>query len=150
MNGKLLKIFIISLTLFGVIHCSDVAPDDTDIIIYPNDFELKGLADERLRQNFEIVVKNKKGEPLNGIEITIKFTFAPDFNCPPSSFFCSIPPAILLDENRNVQNSPFTAKTNEDGRYTVWVDYWHGAEWKGALEVYSGTAYESAGFEIKQ
>jgi len=150
MKNIFIRILMIFVIAAGMTRCADVSPDDTDIIIYPESFSLKGLADERLNQSFEIVVKNKKGEPLNDVEITIAFKFAPDFNCPPSSVTCTIPPGLLLDENRNPQNSPFTTKTKEDGKYTVWLNYWHGAEWKGQLEVYSGTAYESADVEVKQ
>lgn len=146
----LIRIPLIFIFIFGMIQCADVSPDDTKITIDPASFTIEGLADERLYESFKISVKNKEGEPLNGVKITISFLFAPDFNCPPSAALCTDPPARLLDKNKEYQSSPFTTKTDEDGTYTVWLEYWHGAAWKGTLEVNSGTAYQKADVEVKE
>lgn len=141
---KFLMLFpIITLVTLG---CANVAPDDAEVTINPDKIDLSDTIDDFVNQQFVITVKDKNGNPLNAVEITISFIFAPDYSCPVGNCVRSVQ---LVDKDGNDVSSPFTTTTDTDGTYIITLRlYAKGKAYKGNLEVRAGaTGFKSV--EVK-
>ncbi|HEY4716162.1 MAG TPA: hypothetical protein VII00_03585 [bacterium] len=146
------KIFMpIFIIILASGQCANVAPYESTISITPDGVDLQDTFHEYLNQQFVITVTDKDDVPLNGVEITISFIFAPNYSCPVSS--CLSAPIIeLVDKDNNVVNSPFTTTTGEDGTYTITTRIYSGSwSFVGDLEVRSGaTGFNSVEIKVNQ
>jgi hypothetical protein len=148
MKGFCSLIIMSLLTIFATTHCSDVAPDNTVITIDPDRVDYDDQVDDYFNETFLITVKNRQGEPLNDVEITIEFVWAPDYSCPTPG--CT-PALIMFDKDGNQVSSPFTTRTRDDGTYPVILRLnAKGYSYKADLKVWSGTNFASSEISMNQ
>lgn len=146
---RVIRLLMLSLILIiGAIQCEDVAPDDAEITINPTSGDYKNTTDEFFHQTFTISVKDSKGVPLNGVEITIEFVWAPNYSCPEPN---CVPVLKLIDKDNKEVSSPFTTRTLDNGTYPITLRlYASGYSYEADLVVRSGTAYASAKIKMNQ
>ncbi|MEW6216016.1 MAG: hypothetical protein AB1478_12570 [Nitrospirota bacterium] len=151
MKKSYFLLFTVYCLLFTVLFwgCggSVSAPPDSTITINPETVTITDSGDEATHtQYFTILVKDSNGTPLGDIKITISFPWAkPDPTDLVQLYKCEDPKC----ETPEAVNSPFDAETDESGTYTLRFDYQSGwLEYKGDVEVRSGSAFGSATFEV--
>jgi hypothetical protein len=139
--------FAILSFLFTAYGCGEkTAPVDTVITIDPDKVEVTDstATPSVSTQYFRIVATktdiNNKTLPVNDAEIWIDFMWA-------------VPDAVSLVqlyEGDTPVDSPMSVKTDDHGVYNLRVDFLHGGglEYKGDVEVSSGSAFGSAEFSV--
>lgn len=92
-----------------------------------------------LTQRFTVTLKDARGIPLPGTDVDIYLDLS-------SGTWTGSPAMILKDENGNPQTSPFSVKTDAIGTARVLVEFviGGGADYKGSVQAFSGSAYRSA------
>lgn len=142
---SLLLFALLGASVFFMSSCGGgvTAPPDATITIKPESFTPPpdGSAESSWHtQFFTIYVENSKGDLLGDIEIWISYPWA----VPDSAG------VVQLYDGNTPKNSPFMAKTDDDGVYQLRFDYQSGGglKYKGDLEVRSGSAFKTAAFEV--
>ena len=146
MLRSLIRFFMALFVLFALAACgsnnSISAPYGSTITINPTDTSVtdKGSVITTHTQFYTITVLDQNGQPMNNAKITISFPWA----YPDSAS------AVTLYDGNSPQNSPFDAKTDSFGIYTLRFDYVSGGglSYFGNLEVRSGTAYQQVKFTV--
>jgi len=122
------------------------APEGAAITINPDDFSVTdGTATaEGSRLDYQIVVRNEDGIPLNNVEITISFPWAAPNQAIPGTTL------VQLYDGDEAKNSPMTVRTDINGAYNLRFDFLSGGglAYDGDLTVTSGSAFGSATFAV--
>ncbi len=166
MGGVMKRRYIISLALVALLliipGCgrdnSEDAPADATITISPSSNTITVAAGYPLTtysSSFTIVVKDKKGTPLNDVDLTISYPWASTATTTGVvQFYDGVP-----DGGASATVSPMTATTDKNGAYTIWFTYQVGdtapgvadegdLAYKGDFQVTSGSLFSSATFEV--
>lgn len=145
--GKFLVISIILVMLIPMGGCgksdSVTAPSGSIITINPTDLTITDSS-ETVRTwtaYFTITVTDDSGNPMNDTDVSIFFPWA----VPQGA-------VVQLYDGTTPKNSPFTAKTDENGVYNLRFDYMSGGglDYFGDLEVRSGSSFTSTAVTIGQ
>ncbi len=133
---------ILSIGLIGVfflVGCGDVcAPPESTITIEPASVSVTDsyTAESTSTQHFTISVKDKEGMPLNDVKVWISFMWANPNDAG----------VVQLYDGDTPKDSPFWAKTDENGVYVLRFDLQSGAglTYTGDVEVRSCDAFGTA------
>ncbi len=142
----LLLLTLLGASVFFMSSCgggSVSAPPGATITINPATLSVTdGTTEPNWKTRFfTIFVKDSKGNPLGNIKISIFYPWA----VPDSAG------VVQLYDGSTPVNSPFDAETDDFGAYNLRFDYLSGGglNYKGDLEVRSGSAFGSASVEVK-
>ncbi|UCD83270.1 MAG: hypothetical protein JSU92_08055 [Deltaproteobacteria bacterium] len=141
MKAKEIAVALFALAL--VFGCGTQPPYGTEITINPSDYSLSVGEEVTVFEFFDILVTNDD-IPLNGVEIEIRFTFAPPLPQPEGTFNF----IYLLDEDLNRQDSPFITETGANGSYRLGVEIITTTSFFGDLEVSTGNAFASSKIDV--
>ncbi|MBM4136572.1 MAG: hypothetical protein FJ241_07045 [Nitrospira sp.] len=140
---KYLGLLLLFLFLIPFSGCGESvsAPPGAKVKINPSEVTITDTgAIDTHTQFFSISVTDANDIPLGNIKITISYPWA----VPDSSG------VVQLYNGSTPVNSPFDTETDDFGIYNLRMDYQSGGlDYKGDLEVRSGTAYGKASFEVK-
>jgi hypothetical protein len=134
--------FIITLSACGGGSGSGSdAPAEATITISPSEYTVtvaEGFPETTYTQLFLIVVKDANGIPLNDVKLRISFPWAQPND-----------DVVQLYDGDTPKDSPMRVSTDENGSYALRFDYKVGVgEYKGDIQVTSGSVFESATFEV--
>lgn len=145
--AKFLVISIILVMLIPIWGCSKsdsvTAPSGSTITINPSDLTVTDSS-ETVRTwtaYFTITVTDNNGNPMNDTDVSIFFPWA----VPQGT-------VVQLYDGNTPKNSPFTAKTDENGVYNLRFDYMSGGglDYFGNLEVRTGSSFTSIEVTVGQ
>ena len=142
LTGMILLSFLLIFSACGTSgEKENAAPPNAVITISPtaHSFDIAG-AQITSTEFFNIVVKTAGGIPLEDVALRISFVWAD-----PSSTGL-----VQLYDGDTPVNSPFYAKTDENGSYIVRFDFEGGGlAYSGTLLVISGSVTKTADFEVE-
>jgi hypothetical protein len=144
---KYLGLLLLLLFLISFSGCGDPvsAPPGSTITINPSSATIDDatISPSWYTQYFTITVKDSAGTLLGNIKITISYAWTVIPDVPDSSG------VVQLYKGTDLVNSPFDAETDDFGIYNLRMDYQSGGlDYKGNLEVRSGSAFGKASFEV--
>lgn len=129
-------LLVILIPIWGCKPGSVTAPSGSNITVNPSDITVtdSGPSIRTWTGYFTITVKDSFGKPMNDTDVSIFFPWA----VPQGT-------VVQLYDGNTPKNSPFTAKTDENGVYNLRLDYSSGGglDYFGDLEVRSGSSFTS-------
>ncbi len=117
-------------------------PEDGSITINPSTIKIKDASGPVVtdREQFQIVVTNADGIPLDNVEVVVSYPWAVPS---PAGF-------VQFYDGDTPVDSPMTVVTDQNGTYIVKFNYLRGGiSYEGEFQFISGSLYGSATFKVE-